>query len=81
MTMDFIEKVQSAKAAFNEYAGAKNKYEADKIPPNEQAMKDTLSAFLRGVLDTARVLYTLTDTKTERELLKQFTGELLKVFK
>ena len=73
--MDFQEKVQEAKNLFNKYSETKNIYSNSKITENETALKNSLALLLRQVRDMCRELRTLSDSKIERDLFRQFAGE------
>ena len=77
--MEFIEKVQKAKNLFNDYSIAKNNY--TNTPETETALKNVLTLFLQQVTDICRELKTLSESKVERDLFKQFAGELTIIFK
>ena len=77
----FLVQVNEAKNLFNEYSQIKNIYTASPTPDNELRLKDSLALFLRKVIDVCGELESKTESGAERDLLKQFAGELKYVFK
>ena len=77
--MEFREKVEKAKNLFNDYSAVKDIY--PDTPGTETALKSTLTLFLQQVTDICRELKTLSESKIERDLFKQFAGELTIIFK
>jgi len=70
-----------AKKLFNEYSHMKDLYSTSPIPDNETRLKDSLAPFLLKVIDVCRELESKTESRVERDLLKQFADELKNVFK
>jgi len=77
----FYDQVQEAKKLFNEYSEEKDLYSKAPTPDNELRLKEALAPFLRKVLDVCRSLESKTESAAERDLLRQFAGEIAGVFK
>ena len=76
-----FDQVQEAKKLFNEYSGEKDLYSKAPTLENEKRLKEALAPFLRKVLDVCRSLESKTESAAERDLLRQFAGELESIFK
>jgi len=77
----FLNQVNEAKNLFNDYSQIKNLYSGSPTPDNETRLKDSLVLFLRKVIDVCGELESKTESGVERDLLRQFAGELKHVFK
>jgi len=77
----FLFRVNEAKELFNEYSKVKNMYSNEPVPDNETLMKTTLASFLGKVLDVCRELGSKTESEAERNLFRQFAGELTEIFR
>ena len=66
------EMIAEARDLYNVYAAGKNR--------GEKEMTDALIFFLRSVLDIGRAFYTGSQCVKERELMREFAGELKKIF-
>lgn len=77
----FLTQVNEAKNLFNEYSQIKTLYSTSPSPDNEIRLKDSLALFLRKVLDVSKELESKTESGIERDLLRQFAGELINIFK
>ena len=79
--LTIFDQVQDAKKLFNEYSGEKDLYSKAPTLENEKRLKEALTPFLQKVLDVCRSLEAKTETASERDLLRQFAGEIVLIFK
>ena len=77
----FTLRVFEAKDLFNEYSQAKNLYSMSPTPDNEVRLGDNLALFLRKAIEVSTELESKTESRVERDLLRQFADELKFVFK
>jgi hypothetical protein len=76
-----LEHIYKAKELFNEYSQVKDWYSSKPVPEREERLKDALAAFLSKVLQTCEEIETKTESRGERDLLRQFAIELTGIFK
>ena len=79
--MNFTELAHEAKSSFNHYVENKSAYSASPTPENEQGMDRELTMLLRQLLGLAKELEAQTESRVERERLRQFAVELTHIFK
>jgi len=77
----FTIQAHEAKKLFKEYSQFKNLYSTSPTPENEIRLKETLTSFLNKVLEVCKELEAKTESRGERDLLKQFALELKEIFK
>jgi hypothetical protein len=77
----FLIRVQEAKDLFNEYSRYKNLYANTPNSENELMLKDALAPCLQKFLEVCTELEARSESKVERELFRQFAGELTNIFK